>query len=346
MTKTEKLNIILNDKDRKSIPQMIIELIHCVFLEKEIPFYYFTCLLYKQGAPDYRHFIGDKKRGSIIDDFYFKNGENPNLENKLKFNEILEEHNVQAPKILADNQGYLLNIESNKQKIKNEKELIDVLKTLIHKTQNKSIFIKRNTGLGGLNTFKFNMENVHDMSSIKKLFDLMENTNFIFQETIFQHDEVNKIYPESINTVRVHAAVNAANEVEIISALMRFGTNGNVADNVTAGGFFVPVNTDDWSLEEKGSTFFKNGASQYVEHPDTKYNFGGFKIPYGDQIENEIKKVAKLYENTFVGWDIAISNKGPLVIEGNDNPHVHMAQMACGGFKVHEGFKKVFAEYL
>lgn len=53
--------------------------------------------------------------------------------------------------------------------------------------------------------------------------------NFIYQETLNQHQNINKIYSQSINTIRVHSYFNEErDEVELISALMRFGRDGAV----------------------------------------------------------------------------------------------------------------------
>lgn len=342
------LEIVKNDTNKKPYLRILKELAHCAFIEKEISFYYFSCLLYKNDAPDYRRFIGNKKSRKIIDEFYFKNRDEGSreLEDKLIFSKILDKNKVSSPQIIANNNGYIIDIGGEKHHINDAKELAGLLKQIISISASKSIFIKRNTGLGGLHAFKFDSRNLDNRALVEDLYKLMGTNDFLFQETVIQHDKINEIYPESLNTVRVHATVDSDNKVEIISALMRFGSNGSVVDNGSAGGFFVPVDLTNWTLGKTGSVFFKNGANQYIKHPDTGYEFKGFEIPYGCEIEKEINKVAPLFDASFIGWDVAITNEGPLIIEGNENPHVNMAQIACGGFKGHAGFEKVFNGYL
>lgn len=343
---TKGLEILKNDTDKKTYFTIIKELLHCAVIEKEIPHYYFRCLLYKKGSPDYRKFIGNRKREKIIHEFYFKDGSNYDLEDKLAFSKLLEENSIRTPKILASNDGYKITLVDEIRIIQTAGDLTDFLKQLLYRSKANSVFVKRKTGLGGLHTFKFDTNKIGDENSIKKLFELMESNDFLFQETVIQHDRVNEIYSGSLNTVRVHAAIDGDNKVELISALMRFGSHGSVVDNGSSGGFFVPVNIDNWTLEKTGSTFFENGSKRYIKHPDTGYEFNNFEIPFGNEIKSEINKAAKLFDTSFIGWDIAITKNGPLIIEGNENPHVNMAQMACGGFKGHAGFEKVFAGYL
>lgn len=70
MDKKSALKLVLKDKDRKSLPILVKELIHCGLIEKEPPFYYFTSLLYKKSAPDYRNFIGHKAVDDISKEYF------------------------------------------------------------------------------------------------------------------------------------------------------------------------------------------------------------------------------------------------------------------------------------
>ena len=53
-------------------------------------------------------------------------------------------------------------------------------------------------------------------------------------------------------------------------------------------------------------------------HPLTKIRFDGYEIPYWKEIEEMVCKAAMVNPDVHVvGWDVAISNKGPLLIEAN-----------------------------
>src|SRR5699024_513931 len=157
-------------------------------------------------------------------------------------------------------------------------------------------------------------------NNITKLFDLMSTNNFVFQETIVQHNSITKIYPNSINSIRVYSYRNKdTNNIEIVSALMRFGFNGSVVDNGSSGNMFVSIDTDNNSeLSAPADTCVENGGTSYAKHPDTKVTFNGIELPYQKETIETIKKAANLFTNEYIGWDIAITPNGPIIIEGND----------------------------
>jgi len=342
MKKIEAAKAIWKDKERKPLLIMLKEAVHFGFIEREIPYYYFENLLYKKDIENYQAYIGHGKRGRIIDDFYFKNGENEYLENKLLFGKILEENDVKTPKILAYNSNLELRVEKDTVQLKTLNDLTIKLKKLIELSENKSIFIKRKIGLGGLHVFKFDQTNVNDSDKIEELFELMKKTNFIFQETTQQHEKLNQIYSGSINTVRINSYREGDN-VKMVSGLMRFGTDGSLVDN---GNFFISVDVSDWTLHSVGKSFLKFGAKNYTKHPNTEFVFKDFKIPYEESTVNEIKKAAQLFEDDFIGWDVAITPDGPIIIEGNQNPHVIMTQITSGGFKTHPDYSEIFKGFI
>ncbi len=45
-----------------------------------------------------------------------------------------------------------------------------------------------------------------------------------------------------------------------------------------------------------------------------------------------------------IGWDVAISENGPLIIEGNDNNSLFMSDIAYGGYLKHPLFKEILEE--
>lgn len=345
MDKKSALKLVLKDKDRKSLPILIRELIHCGLIEKEPPFYYFTSLLYKKNAPDYRNFIGHKAVDDISKE-YFNVGNIDELENKLTFERILSENNVYTPKIFAYNNNRTLFLKNTKLVIDSVEKLVSVINSLINESSTDSVFIKPLDGIGGANSFKFALEQTIS-SKMKKLFNLLDKQSFIFQETIEQHKEVNKIYNKSINTVRVHTFFNSTNnQVELLSALMRFGSHGSEVDNGSSGGFFIPVEMKTWRTKGRGLSYLKSGGKAYHNHPDSNVKLDNWSIPYGKQIEYEVIKAAKLFNKEFIGWDVAITPYGPTIIEGNQNPHLIMLQMACGGIKNHPIYKEIFNDYI
>lgn len=150
---------------------------------------------------------------------------------------------------------------------------------------------------------------------------------FLFQKRIYQCDEMNQINPCAINTLRI-VTVNKDGYPYPLTALLRVGTakSGNV-DNWAAGGLAVGIN-EDGSLKEFG--FYKHASDgKATVHPDTNIVFSEFVIPQYNACIDTVVQAHKLFYNTrFIGWDVAITNEGPVIIEGNDNWELSLMQAA------------------
>jgi hypothetical protein len=140
------------------------------------------------------------------------------------------------------------------------------------------------------------------------------------------------LYPKSVNTLRI-VTVRKDAEILILNCVCRIGANGNVYDNWSTGGIAVAVDTETGKLKKHGF-FHPRYGRMVTEHPDTKITFEGFEIP---NFLQALQMAAKLHRFFYglhsVGWDIAITPKGPLVVEGNDDWGLRTIQCHDSTFK-------------
>lgn len=339
---------VLKDKERKSLIKIIPEIIGCAIREKEIPIYYFTNLLYKKDVSNIYDYIGMKRIRAIKRIRFRNNIENKrNLVNKVAFNQILENYNVPTAKTIGYNFGDEYFLKGNCQPINSNNDFKVFIQKILSESENESVFIKPlSSGGGGGGTYKLQVNDLDNNSLLQDIYKQTKNVDYIFQESITQHPIVNQLNPFSVNTIRIHSYVDESGKHRIASALIRCGTNENIVDSGSQGGIFAEVDTDSWSIIGNGQSFFINGGKNYEEHPNTNIKFNGLKLPYSDEIEKVVIKAAKLYPEMLIGWDVALSNKGPMIIEGNSSPHLVMAQISCGGFRKNIHFKNYLSKYL
>ena len=77
----------------------------------------------------------------------------------------------------------------------------------------------------------------------------------------------------------------------------------------------------------------RNGGVVDV-HPDTGFAFKDFTIPFWAQItELALSAQMSIADCPTVGWDIAVTESGPVLIEGNDNWEIQTVQALYGGKK-------------
>ena len=178
----------------------------------------------------------------------------------------------------------------------------------------------------------------------KEIWGYIKEGSYIFQEAIDQHEEINNVFSNSINTVRIETYLNKNNEVQIIGGFMRFGFGRSYLDNISSGGFMVPIDFKKGILHDKGYTAMINGSKTITKHPTTGYLISGFKIPFFQDSIKLCKKFAQRIPNRIVGWDVAITPTGPLIIEGNHDAAIIGGELSYGGFKKHPVFEEIMNE--
>jgi len=135
--------------------------------------------------------------------------------------------------------------------------------------------------------------------------------------------------------------------VEIIAPYLRMSTSNLHVDNTSSGGCCVGINPDSGRLKKYGYTSIsKTGGKILTAHPVTKVEFLDFKIPYFNEAKQFVLQVASLVPNLrLIGWDMAITGSGPLLIEGNLKYDLTNHDLTYGGYKTNPVFKKVLQEF-
>lgn len=92
---------------------------------------------------------------------------------------------------------------------------------------------------------------------------------------------------------------------------------------------------------EKPAADFNGGC--YKQHPITNAELVGLQLPYWNEIKDMLTHAAKeIPQVAYVGWDIAITPDGPVLIEGNTTPGYRYYQIPqhmenkCGNRTIYE----------
>ena len=147
---------------------------------------------------------------------------------------------------------------------------------------------------------------------------LKKGGNDLVEEFVVQHPDLMRLSPSGLNTIRIITQLNDLDKVDIIGARLRITINSSV-DNLAAGNIAAPINVMTGKLEGPGVYSDITKTEEYL-HPITKTEIVGFKIPFwNDAINMVITAALNNKNNRSVGWDVAISESGPELIEGNHN---------------------------
>ena len=177
------------------------------------------------------------------------------------------------------------------------------------------IIAKPNNDSGGNGIEKIKINN---FKTIKQLYNYLIKKNLLLLEDVVeQHDTLNKLNPSSVNTIRL-ITLKYNNKVHFITAFLRIGNNNNFVDNTASGGMLTMIDLS------RGVTLFSaidKNLKEYDKHPITKEKIKNIRIPYFNETKQMIIELAKnIKEINYIAWDIAITNNGPVLIEGNPYP--------------------------
>lgn len=160
----------------------------------------------------------------------------------------------------------------------------------------------------GIEKFKVTKNNVREVYN-----NLIESKRLLVEEIATQCNEISKLHPKSINTMRI-ITLNK----QIVAAFLRIGNHNNIVDNFNHGGLAAPINIETGIIDYLA---IDKKMDIYERHPITNENILWFQIPKWPRIKRFVTQAAKeIPEVGYVGWDVCLSNNGPLLIEGNEFP--------------------------
>lgn len=153
---------------------------------------------------------------------------------------------------------------------------------------------------------------------------------FLVQPRLANHPEIAELGDGVLTTVRIVTVRDEHGSPEVAWATFRLGSGrGSIVDNLHQGGFACAVEPATGRLGTAGRLAF--GSPHHELHPVSGKPLAGRCLPiWGEAIELALRAHRTIPEQLVVGWDIALTPEGPLLVEGNGSPCVVMAQKLTG----------------
>lgn len=138
--------------------------------------------------------------------------------------------------------------------------------------------------------------------------------NYIVQEMVENQDDIKRLNPASLNTMRVITYI-CDDQYFCAPILLRIGASDSHLDNAHAGGIFVGVNRDGTLCPEAYAEY----GEKYTEHPISGIRFDGYRIR---NIEKVVSAALICHKKTphmrMVSWDITLDkDENAILIEAN-----------------------------
>ena len=184
-------------------------------------------------------------------------------------------------------------------------------------TGKENVFAKKHNSFGGDGVKKVNLAG----EDLKVLFNqLYNNKQYLIEDTLIQNEYLDWINPKAVNNVRLVTLLKDGEAYVVFKTL-----------RINAGGEEVISCHDIYmTLDDEGNVLgnvVDDECNIYKKHPVTGFKFKGAKIPHMDKALELVKSAAKLVpEMRWIGWDVAITEDGAAIIEGNNYPSFGLHQ--------------------
>ena len=149
---------------------------------------------------------------------------------------------------------------------------------------------------------------------------IVGNEPLLFESLVTQTSQMAQFNSSSLNTVRVMTALYPDNTVKIFGAFIKIGREGSDIDNAGNGGN-IDAGVDLVTGQIYNTVEFNgwNDIRSIENHPDSNAKLEGEVIIDWERIKEQLKLFQGLIPQLkVIGWDVAITEEGPKIIEINN----------------------------
>ncbi|MBN2106250.1 MAG: hypothetical protein JW832_02415 [Deltaproteobacteria bacterium] len=340
----ERIRTVYSDKDRKPLSRIVKEVFTASVAARSFATHYFTSFLYKRGVENYLDYVSHKEwhhMQNVLDDVELHDI----LNDKIYLQAYYERSGIPLPRQLGYNVREKLILKDQDRWVSLDlvtpEATLAAVEKLLAASKKGSMFIKPIRGSGGHGVRRIRSGEV-TLTMITELREYLVSGSFIIQEEVIQHQEMSRLNPSSLNSIRIDTFKKPGGTPEVLSAFMRTAVGETCVDNTGSGGVYVGINLEDGTLKQQAFRELDFDAAIYTAHPTTGVQFQGFQIPFFEVVKQMAVEAANWLPKALVGWDIAVSETGPVLIEGNALYYnMQASDMTYGGYRRNPVYKKV-----
>lgn len=153
-----------------------------------------------------------------------------------------------------------------------------------------------------------------------RLKDILRETPLLFESLITQSKQLSAFNESSVNTIRFMTALYPEGETEIVASFIKIGRAGSDVDNAGNGG------NVDCAIDIASGRLFNaiefnswHDIKPITHHPDSGCPLEGVCIDNWEHLKAQILNFqARIPYLKTIGWDVAVTDNGPVIIEINN----------------------------
>jgi len=263
------------------------------------------------------------------------------LNDKLAFHQFCSERNLRTIRVYALAEDGALSWTSPRQQ----------------RLPECSLFIKPRNSNGGSGTERWIFGNgqyvgkdgwtLDSQALCEHLAELSRANSYLVQECLINHPELEQLTAGALSTLRMYTFANERGEMEHIFSMFKMSQDPEaVVDNIHRGGLAASVDPVTGLLGRATDSGKLARTGWLDRHPVTGAQILGLRLPFWRQaLDLALLAHQKLPAAYVIGWDVAITENGPVIVEGNKAPDIEIEQRLDGPWG-NERFGQCFAYHL
>ncbi len=163
---------------------------------------------------------------------------------------------------------------------------------------------------------------------IERLARLSQQQTYLVYECLANHPETRDLTAGALCTFRLHTMLNEAGEVEHLFTMFRMSQfTQRIVD--TQDGIAAAIEPSTGMLGQASNS---SPLARWMDHhPVTGARITGRRIPFWhESLALALSGHAQLRAPYLVGWDIAVTERGPVILEANKSPDIEIEQRLDG----------------
>ncbi len=168
---------------------------------------------------------------------------------------------------------------------------------------------------------------------------------YIIQSRVTPHADIARICGDRVATVRM-VTTCIEGDVEVIGTAIKIPAGASMADNYWRSGNIIADVDPASGVVGRAVSGLGLDQVEMPVHPDTNAPITGTTLPlWDDAVELARSGHRVLNSIPLIGWDIAVSDAGPVIIEANELPDLRLLQYASGKGFFDDRFKAFLKTY-
>lgn len=170
------------------------------------------------------------------------------------------------------------------------------------------------------------------VKSVEELLDHIRaqarNEPVIVQKALMGHAALRDLAINVLTTCRVMSVKNEVGNYEVTHAVFKSSTRSDsVVDNFHKGGIVSRVDVETGRLGPASDAGTRQPCVWFDLHPTTGAAITGRQLPFWQETKDLLcRGHAAFPDRVTIGWDVAITDEGPVIVEGNVQSGCDMIQ--------------------